>query len=408
MAISGLRTTLDFVEGARPKNWREGVLKLYPNGSAPLFALSAGMKERQVDDPEFYWWEEEMQTHRFELAGNLSGSSGVQTVTVTSANSTLKLKEGDILLVEHTLELLFVVADPTNPTQVVVQRGWGGSSVAAVTYNGVDVNPNIRVVGSAYEEGSMPPTGKSYDPAKRYNYTQIFRDTLEITRTAMNTRLRTGDEVKRAKAECLEKHSRDIEMSFLFGKRSETTKNGKPLRTMDGVINQIDPANIVSGVGALDMETWEEYAPILFGYGSEEKVAFIGNRTAIAINQMVRKNSSFEIQTGIKEYGMAVARLITPLGTLVMKRHPLLNQSGGGENAGSNAYYGLDSWMIVLDMKNLTYVELKGGATKYQADLQANGMDGMQSGYLSEVSLEVHHPKTHALLKGITSGIEDS
>lgn len=53
MAINGLRTTANFVTDQRPKNWRETILLLYPNGKAPLTALTSLMKSEKTDDPEF-------------------------------------------------------------------------------------------------------------------------------------------------------------------------------------------------------------------------------------------------------------------------------------------------------------------------------------------------------------------
>ena len=46
----GLRGTGDFVTDQRPKNWREQILRLYPNGKAPLTALLALMKNESTDD----------------------------------------------------------------------------------------------------------------------------------------------------------------------------------------------------------------------------------------------------------------------------------------------------------------------------------------------------------------------
>ena len=43
VAFLGMRATNDFtVEGQRPKNWRETLLRLYPNGKphSPLFSAS--------------------------------------------------------------------------------------------------------------------------------------------------------------------------------------------------------------------------------------------------------------------------------------------------------------------------------------------------------------------------------
>ena len=53
MAFLGMRGTGDFVDEQRPKNWREKILQLYPNGDAPLTAILSKMKEESTDDPEF-------------------------------------------------------------------------------------------------------------------------------------------------------------------------------------------------------------------------------------------------------------------------------------------------------------------------------------------------------------------
>lgn len=52
-AVLGLRGTGDFSTDERPKNWRETLLYLFPNGDAPLTALLAKMKSEATDDPEF-------------------------------------------------------------------------------------------------------------------------------------------------------------------------------------------------------------------------------------------------------------------------------------------------------------------------------------------------------------------
>src|SRR5215510_14737361 len=56
MAFLGMRGTGDWATDERPKNFRQGILYLYPNGSAPLTALLSKMSEESVDDAEFAWW----------------------------------------------------------------------------------------------------------------------------------------------------------------------------------------------------------------------------------------------------------------------------------------------------------------------------------------------------------------
>ncbi len=404
MAIQGLRTTSNFATNQRPENWREGILMLYPNGKAPLLALTSQMKSRSVDDFTFNWWDKTLDARRLTLGASITAVAGTQNFTVTSGAKAFKA--GDVFYVEESGEQVVVASDPGSDTIIQVTRGWASTTVAAVTYNGAGVNPNLLYIGSAFEQGSLAPTGIGFDPTQRYNYTQIFRDTLEVTRTAIKTRLRTGDQVKEAKRECLEYHGIGIERALWLGKLSSTTRNGKPLSTMNGLVNIIDSGNIktvtTDYAGGLTMTGLEEYMYNMFLYGSSEKMAFSGNRAMLTIQQVLRKNASWQFVSGIKEYGMNVNRLVSPFGELVIKTHPLFNQVQGGTTGGS-AYYGMESWMFVLDAAQLQYVYLKDSDTKYEPKLEANGMDGMKSGYLTECSIEVHHPKSHYLLKNMVA-----
>src|SRR5690606_22999073 len=218
--------------------------------------------------------------------------------------------------------------------------------------------------------------------------------------TAKNTRVRTGEQVKEMKRECLEIHGVDMERAFIFGSRFEGTRNGKPWRTTGGLIEQVSATNkrdfgtlYSSGI---DMEDFEEECYRMFLEGSNEKMAFCGNRAVLTINQIVRKNSHFNIQTGIKEYGMNVMRFVTPFGTIVMKTHPLFNQMRSGAG-----YSGMEASMLVLDAAELKYRYLTNSDTKYEPKLNDDGVDGDKSGYITEAGIELHHPTYHHFIKGL-------
>lgn len=406
MAIQGLRDTTNFVADQRPKNWREGVMLLKPNGMAPLTALTSMMKKRRVDDPEFYWWEKGMQTRRVALGADVADATAGTTTTITVTSGALGFKAGDLLKSEQSLEIFRVYADPTADTSIVIQRGFSGSTTEAIDYDGSGVNPNLICIGSAFEEGSLAPTGVSHDPSKIYNYTQIFRSTLEATRTAAKTRLRTGDSITEAKREALEDMMNDVERALWFGKRSESTLNGKPIRTMDGVVSKISTNVVTNTDGSFTMAELEGWMETAFTYGSSEKMGFCGNRVLTAMQQVLRKNAAWQFQSGVKEFGMNVTRLTCPFGEIVLKTHPLFNQMTGGTN--TTAYYGYNSSLVILDMENLKYVTFQDDDIKYQKDLQSNGLDGEKSGYLGELSLELGLEKTHMIIHRLNSGIADS
>jgi hypothetical protein len=416
MPILGMRTTANFVTNQRPENWRETIMLLYPNsaeiGKAPLTALTSVMKERKVDDPVFHWWEKALNDRRFQVnvALGVTANGAAGTLTVNPAyNPTTGLKKGDLLMIEATKEVVRVSADPTANNTASILRGFntGGTGLAmdpAVS----GTNPFAVVIGSALEEGSDAPTGVNFDPNERNNYTQIFRSTLEMTRTATQTRLRTGDAVKEAKRECLEYFSVDMERGFFFGKKGSTTLNSKPLRMMSGVIEQIstNAGNILTAdaAGGTDMDWIEANLKKIFSVGSSEKIAFGGNQALLTIQQIVRKNSVMNLTPIVEEYGMKVARLETAFGTLVLKSHPLFTQMVGGIN--TTAYYGMDSTLVIMDMAYVKYVYLND--VEYEKDLAQKGLDGMKSGYLAECSIELDHPGTHWIINNLAKPKKDA
>lgn len=418
MPILGLRTTANFVTNQRPENWRETITLLYPNSAevakAPLTALTSVMKTRKTDDPVFHWWEKALNNRRFLLTADLGavagGTAGNLTVDATY-NPAITVKKNDIIQVEQTGEVLRVSADPTATNTIPVIRGFNtGGAGLAVTVAGAGVNPYVMVIGSAFEEGSDAPTGVNFDPLERSNYTQIFRSTLEMTRTASHTRLRTGDAVAEAKRECLEYYSVDMERAFFFGKKGSTTVNGKPLRMMSGVFEQIGSASsaniIVANASAGEDMDWLMATMLqIFRDGSPEKLAFCGAGALLTIGEIVRKNSQMTIEVGIKEYGMEVVRIRSPFGTLVLKVHPLFSQQAGGTNGGS-PFYSMDTTMVILDMNYVKYVYLDD--VNYEPDLTQKGLDGMKSGYLAEISIEIAHPKAHFIIKNLAKAVKDA
>lgn len=412
MPIQGLRDTSNFVANQRPENYRQAQLLLYPNGKMPLTGLTSLMSESSTDDPVFHWWEKALDDRRIALhatSGDLTAPAAgtVQTLTLEAAANALSFVANDILLVEHTDEQMLVYSDPTSNTSITVIRGYAGTTPTAVDANGAGVNPNLLCIGSAFEEGSLAPTGVNYDPTERYNYTQIFRRTMEITRTASKTRLRTVPAVKEARRECLEYIGVDMERAFWLGTRSSSVKNGKPIRTTAGVYNQMAAANIRPMTnGVVDMDTLETELELVFREGSSEKLVVAGNKMLSALGQVVRKNTQYQISSNEKEYGMKVTRLTTPFGDLVFKSHPLFTQNSGGTTTGAN-YYGMNTWAFILDMEEVEYRYLKESDLQYQGDLAAVGQDALKSGYIAECGIELHHPSVHFLWTQFNQGVED-
>jgi len=426
MAIQGFRTDENFISTQRPQNWRQVMLLLYPNSSeiakAPLTALTSLMKSESTDDPVYHWFQKILDARRLKINANVATTDSTLTVDATFQNTPQSnfswatiLKAGDMLYIEQTGEIVRVSADPTSVTTVPITRAQAGTTAGAITIANAGVNPYAFVIGSAYEEGSLAPTSMAYDPVEVNNYCQIFRSTLSITRTAMRTRLRTGDAVTEAKRECLEYFTVDMERGFWFnGSRALITINGNPARLTTGILQQIRDQTggaasnqfvAVGGSGLIDMNFLEKNLEICFRYGSSEKMMFGSNLILLAVEQAIRKNSFYKIETGLKEYGMRVSRFTTPFGEIVFKVHPLFNQQQGGTTAGTN-FLSIANNAYILDMANIRYRYVDD--VKYEKDLTPVGLDGLKSGYICECGLELHHGLTHMVWTGITGGAVDA
>lgn len=206
----------------------------------------------------------------------------------------------------------------TSDTAITVSRNFGGgTAVSALAIATAGSNPNLVAVGTAFEEGPNAPAGVNYDPVKRTNYAQIFRNTLEMTRTAQKTRLRTGDAIREAKRECLLYHSIDIEKVLpFFGVRTEGVLGALPIRSSGGLeffLQTYAPANIVTADTSTGVK-WnniEDYMKQMFTFGSQEKVAFLGNTALLTLQRALRygKGMQMNLMPQEKEYGMTVQRL---------------------------------------------------------------------------------------------------
>lgn len=427
----GMRGNDDWVTDARPKNWRETILYLYPNGTAPLTAMLGAMKGEQVDDPEYNWWTQHYQNQGGAVTGiyksaDLSTGTGLASITagntfyVQMAEAVADhFREGHQAWLINSSDL----AENCNCKVMQVVKNGASSYIVIKALQASAGDPDtdfdrILVVGNINPEGGIMPASIATDPEKWYNYTQIFRNSLSLTRTAMKTRLRTGDQYQKAKREALEQHSVEMEKAFLFGYPSESTgSNGKPERTTMGLVTAIRgianatfggyPATYTDYNGVVShfptayaSSTWldkgEEWMDAMFEqifrYGSGERLAYCGNLVLLAINKLVKNIGNFEFTPKTMSYGIQVMQWVTPYGTVNFKTHPLFNLETSLQRAA-----------VIFEPQNLAYKYIDD--TEFYADEEkqntgANRKDGKDEEYLTEAGLEFHSIISCGFLSG--------
>jgi hypothetical protein len=420
MAFLGMRGNGDWATDQRPKNWRETILYLYPNGDAPLTAVLSKMKEESTDDPEYNWWTKSLASQGGDVASIYTDILSTEYTTGGAAGETVYAKMAAAVASEirvgHQvlLRTSTVYADDTNAKVTAVVQN-GASSYAACqllmadpTTTGLASCDTILVIGNINAEGAAMPDAIAYDPTKLYNYTQIFRTPLEITRTARKTKLRTGDQYKEAKREALEIHGIEMEKAFIWGIRTENTgSNGKPERTTGGIIQWIEDNSGVSDDFTTNTDftdtSWlaegEEWLDAqleeIFRYGSDERLAFCGSLVILAINKLVKEYGNYEFTPKTTSYGIRVMEWVTPFGVIHMKRHPLFSYETTNQRQ-----------MLVLEPKDLRY-RYVDDTTFYDDPAKKNTgwtrRDGTKEEFLTECGLELHHPQKFGYLNGFGS-----
>ena len=419
----GMRGNGDWATDQRPKNWRQGILFLFPNGDAPLTAMLSIMKEEKVDDPEFNWWTKGLATQAGTVAnvytdalltsayttGGSAGDTLYCQVALAVAN---EWRVGHQALLRNTVNY----ADDTNGKVTGVTKN-GASSYIAVqlleadpTTTGIADCNRILIIGNINAEGAAMPDAIAYDPTKWTNFTQILRTPLEITRTARRTFLRTGDAYKEAKREALQLHSVEIEKAFLWGVSSENTgTNGKPERTTRGLISAIRSNSSIATVSDYTTQTdftdvtwldsgeeWlDQQLEIIFRFGGDERMAFAGSGVILAINKLVKEYGNFEFNSATKDYGIQVMTWVTPFGRVHIKRHPLFSYEVTNRNS-----------MVVFHPEDLRYRYIDD--TQFFDDPAKKNTgwtrrDGTKEEFLTECGLEYHHLEKTAFLAGFNN-----
>lgn len=435
VAVLGMRGTGNFTANVeRPKNWRQGILLLFPNGDAPLTAILSKLREQPTDDPEYSWFEKGLPVQRMDVIGasivlNAVPADGVDVAgadTTTNPQAAIKvrpiggssgdttiLKPGHILRNEEKNENYLVLkkANAGGIDYVIVRRNigttyveGGASTLPAITGDtSTALSDHLTIVGSGFPEGAPIGTAIAYAPAKYSNFSQIFRTPLFLTRTARKTRLRwdTSGAYAEAKREALQLHALEMERAFFFGEKSENTSlpnpddpltvisSGQPLRTTRGILNWLPTITTTSisvhtdlnafNSGILTEAIWDSFLEEAFRYGSREKAAFCGSTAMNVLTQLAKNKSTIEAVPTDQTYGMAMMRYLTPFGTVYLINHPLLSD---------NPNWRKDLYIVDVDKLTFRYVT----DTVFLRNRQNPGDDASKDEFLTEAGLEMHFP----------------
>ncbi len=439
-AFLGMRGTGDFVTNEVQENWRQYILELNPNGSTVITGIAAMMKSEPTDSTTYHWWTRTMPSQGGAVAG-IYINDDLSTAYVRATHQATRGIAGQVLFAKVALAVAkefreghMIRLEDTDRSDAMVMATVIGvvlngassyiafrlleaddNSATPTSYNLSTVD-KIAVSGNLNPQGGVRPSAITYDPEELYNYTGIFRTSLELTRTAIKEKLRTRNAYQDAKDMSLLIHGVEMEKARLFSlKSSGTGANGKPLKTPMGIREFILTYNstgyddyslstdadyagktwLAAGEDWLDEKIWNcfNYVPDSPGVNASERVVVGGLGAIKAINKLIKRNNTYTIERGEIGYGIKVGILETNAGTWYLKSHPLFTQDAVLTNS---LVVFPPAMMIDRPFEETDFKQddtyRKGGGT---------GVDGPQEEWLTEMGWEFHHAPMWAWLNGV-------
>jgi len=381
------------------KSFAALITKLMPNGGAPLFGLTALLKEETCAQIEHGYFSKTMVFPSVTLNG--AAAIGDTTLTV---DSTANMLPGMVIRADSTNENILVVA-VLSTTQLTVQRAFGNIAAAAIADN-----INLWMVGNAYEQGSLRPQALSIAASRIVNYTQIFRNSWALTGTLQATQvIAGGTNVAESRQECAGFHAVDIEKALFFGQKYLGTRNGQPISTMDGLISTIQnnaSGNITTLGGTTSYTQFEAATDPAFQQNTDpmnpnQRILFCGGTARRVIHAIARLNSTYYVQQQETSWGLQYDTIKIPRGTFQIIEHPLFNAYG------SSATWAKMAVAVDLPTFNLAYMagrktmNQEYGTNGVPVD---NGVDAFGGTLTTEVTNLVKNPAANLVLYNFTAG----
>jgi len=402
----GVFNTGQFAQDLAAKSFAGMITRLMPNGTAPLFGLTAMLSTDTALQVEHGFFTKTMLFPQ--LTVSAAGQTAADTVfTVTSTNNVLP---GMIMRVDSTSGIgeNILINSILSPTQVSVQRAMGTSSAAAIA-----ASANLYQAGNAFEESSLRPTALAINPVRVTNLTQIFRNTWAISDSARATQMIAGDtNVAENRTDCAAFHAADIEKALFFGQKFSGTRNGQPFRLMDGILSIVNnlnyypssysAANVTTAGATTNYTQFEAAFDPAFNQATDpkyanERILFCGGAAKKVINNIGRLNGTYYMVDGQTSWGLQFSTIKIARGTFRVIEHPLFNTN--------------TSWAklaVAVDPSSFTLAYLGNRKTQNKefnlsGDVADNGIDAVGGTLTTELTTVIKNPPAFAVMSNLTA-----
>jgi hypothetical protein len=400
---TGILTTAAWTEDLAVKSFAGSMVRLMPAGMATLFGMTSMLKTETALQTDHGFFSKTMIFPQLQLS-----------VAATAADTSLTVFSTDNILPGHLFQApgtseQIMVENVVSSTSVAVRRGVGSISPGTIA-----INARLFQTGNAYEEGSNRPASLNINPVKITNLTAIFRNSWALTDTARSIPNIAGDSnIQESRQDCAMFHAVDIEKQLFFGQKSQGTKNGKPFRTMDGLISTVanlsyypssySAVNVFTAGATTNFTQLQNFLEPCLNQSTDpkvgnERIVFTGGTGKRVMNDIGRVNGTYYLMDGQTNWGLQFSTFKTARGTFRVIEHPLFN---------SNASWA--AMAVVLDLSTFSIAYLNDRKTQVRdynmsGNIAAdNGVDAVGGTLTTELTCLVKNPPANAIIYNLTA-----
>lgn len=330
------------------------------------------------------WMEDSVGPRRFKPTGNSSGS-----LTVT-ADEVAMVKVGTLVMAQGGPELFKVDSASGTTITVSLVSANGGSKTASTA----PANVPWTIVADPEKEGSSAGDGPIHQAKMAYNYTQIFRKDVVLSRSAIQTAVygNLDNQINNQVGLKLEEMVRDMNGVLVFGHRQE--RSGSALGMAGGLYEFATGEGALSvdgsGSAALDDIIINDAIQLVAGAGGNPTIVYTCPAQARVIGASSRDHVQIVREDRVR--GNYVAQVVNALNgsLLTIVADPLMNIVPD------------QAWVIDPSMMSIHHMQ-----PPTDSDSTSAGFDGVRRSLIAETTFEFNNAKLRACqIKGLLGADE--
>lgn len=386
------------------KSFSNTIMRLFPNGSAPLYALTGEVNKTKAVSASHGYFTKHYAISSLTLDDATHMAAGDTTMVV---DSTVGIAVGMVFQVPLTRENIRVNT-VTDATTLQIDRSFGRVAAGAIQDNDV-----LTLVGNAQVEASDRPVARSMNTVYVPNYTVIVRNAWHISDTARASLAEAGfNNVAETKLDCMEFHSTDIEGNMIWGQAEAPATDattGNPIHATQGIVDSIyehAAANVQTAGATTTYAQLVALVEPMFansssktGGGLKERTLFCDSLAMKVFHDIGLASGQVTMMLKDTSFGMQFVEFKIYKGLLRLVEHPLLNETTPADLTGI---------AIGVDLTSIAVAYMEGRDVKKEdydgsGDGTNSGTDASGGSLTTEFATEFRSPQTCGVINNLTA-----